>query len=1380
MLKGLVKLEFVDSITGEITRVLEGENFIFRDSYLGLWNDSFVLQRPCIYNRNLDTYPMFDRNQNLYGYHQNFLTGYAPTGTTRKRFFPKTDDSDAYWDFYSLFLPPATNSIIRAIGLTSYNGDNIEYTSSPGNVSHTCINLDPPCYQSTTEYLNIYYRLIVTEDEESNSSDFVKLQSVYDIDRATSKVVFWDVNHILYPFRINHTLDKDDSINFVSYGYSSIANKSTTRPNAEHGRLTAVYKSYTYPDASPNQYTQLNYGLVNTVFRGAGANMRLTDIGSAHPTYGMHVNTAPVKITPEIDQNFTGLGNVFSSAQASLLTIFDAANFPAGSGRMRRAGVLDDLETVIPSIIQCEIKTEDTESNRATYSMREWKLIGAHRNTEQRIPLVLFPHGVGDINTRDDNGWMGVFKDLMYKEPNRVHCSRNLEVVKTGKSFVSWNETGVTYYDVFNGRIESFNEFSLPQLNVSKICDVRVDKTAGFIWIACENTGLWRLKITDTDFEMMHVGILSGAQQRCYGVDVDNYGNVYAVFYGTGLFLTTNYGMTWNNVPIDYEGFSGWDEVNERQKWVGLGRLICNPNRDARDGVGQLLLLMKSSVPDYALSGGCWYDFQSQITTGITNTTMKNSLAYVRDNRPNRDCIAISNTHDKWMFLNSDTTFNYNWCEFQRNSAMSAVNISVNSSSPLSMINIRNARNPDTLEIEEFLVSGWTNVKPYNEQNTICALFRVSDNSLKNYILTTDHNNNSGGNSGVSYGAKLFDDNIVLSYSSVRYAYTSQSNLGFFLTSRIPYIKGQSWWAANNYGWNGSQWVLNQLGNKPVHSTFEPLLRGAQNIFVDGPVATPSWITGDIFTFTAFNGYFKDNSSTMNLRDSHYLLPSEVITDFSPSVVTRIHREDQAGVVNASPIEIDWNIDDIPDTTYSGGLLVLDGDLYYPNVVYLAKFDENLDADKGAHDVVNGFPTLSEDQTIFGGTGMVYVDGQSGFFMNPSASLTLSSTFTIEMTVILESTGNKMYLMDFRSSGTQAGGFYITENGRLGVEINNVTYGNVGDLFLFPGTEYRICFTRDANNDWRCYVNGSLQWTFNNTATIVNNASMHVFRKYIATNAEVGYEGLVGWAGNVRITRNMVREEKDTSAYFPNTQNVYDGAGMVLSGNYAAGSIVCKRELVGDWQVTFANVNNDNGGSWRNRPKLGFGISINKHIETPVDISYRILGKRPAIFNETWTQNAEIPTNAVAVRFTKTGNYINGDYTTNGYSWTRITRFNQLEDHNPLHHIVFWQVQPSQDAMIIPTVVINYNGNAIFSRIGSSAKRNGYYHPRFWAMDSYSSREVKINLDGVPVTNVRSHWSSTLENPAQSEVKALQGGTIVFNHEDIGKEITGSCVAMRN
>lgn len=1372
--KGQAILEFVDVNTGE-KRVEKRDNFIFVDKYNDLFQGSTRLFRVALFRRGSDVYPQLNRHSAFYGEFsgQSFYTGYAPTGTFLKTYFPKTTSSPAYWEFYSLFLPPATTSPISCLCLISsdHAPDNNyplpvgygEYNLS--RMGMTAINLNPPCYQSPTEFLNVYYRLILIEDEEDTfNNEWVKEQFILDVDRGQKR--FFNNDQIMfYPFRIEEDTSSTGNVRFLTWANSSLASKQTVHPTAYNLSLSNARKIYNYPDSAPNQYDQINDVFTNTLIRG----------GKTCINYQWSY-IHPVKFSPNLgERNFNGIGNVFGTAEGSDSSYFDAAFFPLGSGRMYAGGQwmadavtypanYDEFFTDVSLLIHAndEATLEDSSSSfnnvvnqgvsisttRAkfggasayfngsnallsidqnanpvgnekfcieffmfleNYPVDRYCLFNFRNSSPSGLTLEVRSNGdlgllsntddvyqrggaaamtlnqwhhvavtrtgndftvwidgvstftitsaatftkslfyIGHNQDRQDDDFVGYIDELritkgferyssaftppvaefydysdhsviieasssakktfpemyeikvtqsgefatnmkynfkefhrspeavipilpsiyhdtssgfnldgvpnvpyywdaagkgdLYENPNSVHCGFNIRKWIEERAFITWDATGITICDIYHGTLNSFDSSTTPALTVADVRDVKVDSN-GNIWIACASTGLWKLQILENTTTLTQIGEPPGCQSKVYALDVDNFGTVYAIFWGLGLHYTIDGGGSWINAIINFSSFSDFDESGMNSKWRFCSRLVANPHKNAGNGDAQLLLLQRTDVNDGSITAGCWYDQISATTTIITNSTMRSDLTQVRNN-PTQENIVVSRQHNKWIFntgvnLNAQAhpitqvPFDYTafdgttrkawnmgamleWVSFQQNSEPVPFRWRTPDST-LSKTHLYHGHFACVFyeekydhyfgQVREFVYTPKVLSCPSNH----ASAWDVEFHELRTYdgagVFVTAGSYGTNNSSSISKAVMIGKNKIA----SIAYHKPDSADLPInqhranFSVSFMfsPNVKQHETWASTQYGWDGSQWVPNHIGSRDGHYNIEDLKNGVNIRFENGPASTTSFNATDKFRFTCFDGYYKDNSSKMWIKDTIYYKPKTEETTFTPGVVSLYDKSGDIGVLNSPDINVDWNIDKLPDTTYDGQALVLDGDSYYPFVEYLNYFSDN--GDFGSKDEkynqpptsITGSLTASPDLTIFGDNLTTYFDGESGVFYASNSRYSLGSgNFTIELWVWPQVyTLTNQLLLDFRGSGSEIGSLNIDKLGRV-FWFNGSTSFGLSGCEVIPEQWNYISLSRDTSNLWALAINGTVRATWTDATAFAATRPLHIGKRF--------------------------------------------------------------------------------------------------------------------------------------------------------------------------------------------------------------------------------------------------------------------------------------------
>ena len=1082
-LRGLVTFEFVNQETGEV-RTEKRENFFHSDYFNKLFYSSEVLGRVAILGKNEDIFPRQNRHS---GYYRapSILLGQESGGIPLKRFVPKTTESPAYIEFYSMFLPDDRTRLIPAIGIV----ENAAYTPD----YQTAINLNPPCLQEPTEYLNIYYRVILQEDpKDTENSDFIR--ELFLKETMGNKLLFNGDGKYFSAFRIKQDMGKSGWVNYLTLDDSKKYNGRTTYPMSLNNSLQYAQKNEYVPEATPRQYDQIPNEYLNSVIRG----------GSPYYLYnnsklGIH----PFKFTPD---SSSGIGNVFATNAKSNSKYFDPANFPVGSGKMFASGQWEgkDKKNAFPSRFQVVITK--TAKNLADMEYRVYEF---HDSPTEKCPFI--PNAL-------DEQLFNNFKKEQFSKPENFHLDHTrygLCAYQENRSLIFFNRTGITIYDFYNGTLTPFDANSNPPVPVTDLRNVRVD-IKGNIWMACAATGLWMLKIDeDTNTTTLkQIGTPPGCQPRVFAIDTDNFGNLFAIWWGLGLHYTSDEGDTWVNAIINYADFSEYDQGGLDSKWRFVNRLVVNPHRDAKVGNAQVLLLQRTDENTGATSAGCWYDQISATTTGITDSSLRTSLATVRDNPHIVSPIVVSKRHDKWIwvspiFRNTTRTSTLDGQSQTMYSELNYVPFQHNGS-PSSMYGFRvwSSYSYESLQI----IESWSDRKatvtekvvlPFTDSNNgiVGEVFDVElDESLIREREDSATNRSSAQGNAVFIGPnRMF--HIGFENNAGGTPFLSQGFQTVVSTSNENREVTATFW-----GWNGSKWEKDFYGSKKGHTVYEPVVKGLSVAWKDGNAGSTSFVATDKYTVTCFDGLFKDNSSKLYIRDTVYIKGRETITEFSPSVVTLVDRTAQVGLLANPNINVSWNIDNLPSTKYEGSPVVTDGDDDFNNVVALLPLNEQDIKDKSIHTAtatVTGTITVSGDNqlTHLGGTKVdtAFFNGKSGLTFTGSQYVIGQEQFTIELWVSPSSfpkTTLNQILVDLRNSDSSEAGYLgINKLGQVVFWDGTSEKGGVGAPLALNQWSH-IALSRKAGNQWELAVNGFVQSSWIQNITFTTPKRLNVGKRF--------------------------------------------------------------------------------------------------------------------------------------------------------------------------------------------------------------------------------------------------------------------------------------------
>lgn len=1035
--KGEARFELVDQITGEV-RTFEQTNFIFNYAFRDMMSNDKLINN--IYITTGQRFPQFNREL----YYSNDESRIF--GTNEKIvFYPKTSDSPPYVEVYALFLPSVQTRYINAIGVASKDSQTTNYYSA--------INLRPVCEQKNTEYLNIYYRIILVDDEKDvENNDWVKNEFTRGL---VYKRKFYENGYFTtYPFRIEEDLSKNGNTNFLVGNSDSLTRIVVSTPTkSKSEELNGVYRHISrnevYPQFPPNQYQQLTNEYLNTVLR-FGKN------GVEYYNIYLH----PHKFTHDLGAGNTGIGNVFGTNDKVFTNMFDPTNFAVGSGRVFASGQWSVGKNPFPSRYVVNIKKTGATLSDATYNVVEWPT-----SPTTQVPF---------LPTSET-------KSIQYKDPSRMHFGATyakMTQFQWNRSYIGWDQTGISICDLYHGKVHSFDALSTPALPVTDVVMVKTDIT-GLIWVACANTGLWKIRFDqDKDIrEVTQIGAPPGCQPRCYALDSDDDGNVFAVFWGLGLHYTSDAGQSWVNAIINYQPFSDMDDGGANSKWRFCTKIVVNPHRSAKAGNAQVLLLYGNNGPDKNLTAGCWYDQISANTTGITDHTIRNVFQDTI-NLPHKRSIVVTKS-GKWVVCkrsfvsNNQTiasvvdgqnnTFNRNLLttlDFQQNSGVVG-----------SFFNLSNSS-------DEFHKTSTLELFWYER-------FSPRDGKQKEYIVVPNVFQTDSCVIDVESGQCMVSNESVSSYHDSRYGCYLVIGDNVFATSNhsIKQIvrpkKQYEFFLAFTYGFDGGKWVRDHLGTRPAHRTQEDFIKGIKLEFRDGPAGTTSFSAGDQYTFTCFDGYFKDNSSKLWINDSIYYKPKEIVNEFWPPVVSLYDRSHDVGPMVDPNIGAVWDISRLPDTNFDGRPLVTDGDDDLGNVVLLAPLEADINDHstlKAQGVVVGDLQTdgtvkinwpdgSSNNTTYFNGSSYVKFQGQQFYFTTP---------FTIEAWVYQtnRSLDSSQFILDMRNnSNTQMGALSVNKFGRIEWWDGQQTLGGVGPS-LNLNQWHHVALSRRTGNRWELALDG--------------------------------------------------------------------------------------------------------------------------------------------------------------------------------------------------------------------------------------------------------------------------------------------------------------------
>lgn len=1047
--KGIVTYELKDEY-GNVKETKTLENWVFDDVYRGLVSGDRRGEQIVIYFSENDKHIYPHTCRKTINFYPNTLNN--DRGLTNKTFFPKTATSAPYWEFFHVFPPSTKRRTISSVSLGS----------------STSLNLNPPCIQETTEYLNIYYRLIFEDTKEDfENNDTAKewfIRNIFESRYTLSKTTLWryifsyayDVKEdLVTENRIlnggsGYTLNNNNRNYRGSYFTPTWNNKYSLMGNCYGGEFGSLNNIIKY-DFSPENDIDYNQALDRPFFR----NLLRVDGNSEVYNVNMSYVHHPIKYTDDIGQNGnTGIGNVFSSNAETHAFEFNGQHFPRGTGEVIVDGVWQrgDVET-INNAARYRIEIVKT-GNRATdcqYRIKEF-----HTIPNEKLIFVM---------SKDH--------ELVHNK-NRYHLSNNsilnYRVYQKDRSILCFDDLGVTVYDILNGTLTSYDAESTPPLGASKINDVKVD-SVGNIWVSCYETGLWKITPDKEKTIIQNFNAPAGVgKNRTYALATDENMGVYVIYYDLGLFYTFDGGVSFVNAIITDDYFFGNDSDGV-SKWENCRAIACYPKGDLLKGTAKVLLwghdnlFFWDTISADVLRVGCGSDYYPN-----------------PNNFKQTQYLAFDNTGEYFFFGDSARKWRNN--EY--------INYRLHDTRGAFPVTFREWYNQTNATYEQ----GW--VFSYGNINEVVSV--VKPNETTNGVFNWDELK-------TNRAWRPNEDVLILGDRTCIYLNENRNALFVSAISKndLSNERQNDPFVTTIYGWDGTDWVANRPSPKNGHLDAQPFIEGITIRFVDGKENTTSFNINDRHGFTCFDGFYKDNSSRMWLRDSIYFKPRETITTFTPDIVTLQDHSTNAGLLYDKDIHKYWDVLESPESQFDGSPIITEGDNAFSKVIYLNRWE----TDNGGSDVSNYKHKPSNvygdliasinNQVPNGQTVAMKLDGNSGIYYSPTRTLALGrNSFCVELWVKPASTLTDLYLIDWRESAENEQGAFLIRNGKLCF----IEYGNRANISQteLPLNQWSFvtlnCNVENGRCKYSITQNDKTVLSFETSNTFSENAKpMHLFKR---------------------------------------------------------------------------------------------------------------------------------------------------------------------------------------------------------------------------------------------------------------------------------------------
>lgn len=795
---------------------------------------------------------------------EDMIQGADIGGIDRFVYTPPSAPDPGFWTVSQRIAPPVGSPrSIEFIGLSPANGN------FDDNTVKAYVALVTPCPQALLEILDIFYRITIDE----TVTPVVNGAWSWSVEDIGEKLWFSGSYASLrgYPREFFFQWSPNITDQKQKLGIWEIQESTPTIVNDQHYSWKSLESNFILADDVGSLFGAVNVGRVGGSM-GALAILRPGD---------------------------TPIQSLFGKTASSIIPFLDAANAATGTGTVTPLGG-SWTNPDLPFQYRIEI-TVSGATGVSQYKFARRRILGYFNNTYEsrnghlqswRLHLAsanqitqngeqIFQAGGDTRHGQNIDTSLGAISSAVnYGTANdsfRGFRQTNMNGRLAYPEILSFDDTGITIMDVSTDTVvEHIDVDSTFALAVTELSQVDIESD-GTIWAADRNTGLYRIDRSGgavTAVTRITGGGLSGANDAsCYGVAVKRSNDdIWAIFVDT-LAQSTDGGTTWtlynSGTAAQYvlTGFSGVGEYNKHTM------LFIDPTH-ADD---RLFLGAPDTVRVGGASGG-----------RVISWSRANS-------NPTSDAVRTSGSSFADALAHPEAS---TWCSISNNGFMYAhtasssnniIRLTFGSGTGTSIT----ANNPSVDQGVILIDDGAGNDLVVGRQGN--SWVGRTDAQLGTTGFTTDMgpgvlNTHEGvvGSDRLDSLRVVLDHGVLFHYINQDMSNGTGSYAGFFLStggiSSSP--KTQSWDYAlwEEYGWNGANWILDNVNGKTTHGSNDTLIDGLTVAFADGGGA-PHFVNTEYYVFGVYDGLFKDDATTFDYEAVMPFTQSEAGVTFTPGTV---------------------------------------------------------------------------------------------------------------------------------------------------------------------------------------------------------------------------------------------------------------------------------------------------------------------------------------------------------------------------------------------------------------------------------------------------------------------------------------------------------------
>lgn len=488
------------------------------------------------------------------------------------------------------FNPPAQNREIWSIALQRSRA--VDGSSGTAGDLITVCALNSACTQSTNEILDVTYKVVFTYAIDSNLTydGSMPVSDLYSMSRSL-QAAWFDVRRVPNSLQFMPNLVHKTKHQYRSWGVPY----ATTGTSAYNVTFPHVGGKSMYDGTLMKAYSTKSWDITE----GVGHLIR--------SVCSMNYGDANFPASNTYSRNFGFFGKlanpgflnapiqpIHSHNSVSTVPFMDATNPGSSAGSISIVGQNWTKKEAIPEYYRINC-TKTGAVGTSNYYFSNRLLTGFDGNTYNSASYDLA------FTERNTTLWYGKEQTtLVGMHGSSLEDPCDWEEYSDTK-FVLFDDTGISIIDISNGDAATFDVGTTPALPVTKVAQVAVKFSNKDVWVACSNTGLYKIQNAFTTPTVTKITSINGtAVNACYAVSLGNNGSIVCA-YANGLAITSDDGSSWTTYN---------DTTPQKFEYNAPSTTAFSTEFNGTSSVIQLPVTQNHalSTGDFTIEGWFWFD----------------------------------------------------------------------------------------------------------------------------------------------------------------------------------------------------------------------------------------------------------------------------------------------------------------------------------------------------------------------------------------------------------------------------------------------------------------------------------------------------------------------------------------------------------------------------------------------------------------------------------------------------------------------------------------------------------------------------------------------------------------------------------------------------